>query len=258
MTTVIAALDKKTGIAYIGSDSLVVLDNNKKFSREKYIVRKEYMLGVSGYTRHINEIQKLKDYPYTIEQIVDSLEELLSPLIVDKGTRPFKDYGNCEVLFVKPGSIYYLDSILAYSDVTYNGFWAIGSGRDYALGYLDAVLNSPYMPEAPAVRHSYFLLNLIKTLEVCAKYDENTGGQPHVMMMASTMEALNEAKGESNVKAAAETPTGDGSGVAVDDSISEAIQPQAGRDSVPDTSGIGTSNQKSETDTEPLHPGLST
>ena len=177
MTCIIAVAEN--GKVYMGGDSRVSTGSGyTRVKREKKVFRiGEFLIGVSGSVRGDNllkfslDVSKNTgedDFKYMVTSVVPVLREL------------FKDAGHSEIDNNVEGVGNYL--LIGYRGVIYNfsgdfqidvyveDFTAVGTGRPYALGAMEALSEKDILPE----------LKIISALEIAGKYNAFVGAPYYV------------------------------------------------------------------------------
>lgn len=245
MTTVVGLIDK--GIGYIASDSKYGYQNLMYKGPGKFVVRNDTAIGLTGSIHHLNLIyRKTPEIIGDMFTFQDFLKELFEPIMnpSHRSDHKLRTYG-AELLVVQPKSMFYFDATLSFINVSGNKFWAIGSGTEYALGVLEILINSPYIPEDMKTRHKYMCQAIVRAITICAKYNEDTYLPVNLSVSADDEETLKMILGDKN-----ETSSSDGNRKPEDIEIPETILEQTGRDTLSNSSDIRTSDEKSEADTE--------
>lgn len=245
MTTVIGLIDK--GVGYIATDSKYGYQNLIAKGPGKFIVRGDTSIGITGTVHHLNLIHRhIPEIITDMFSLQDKFKEIFSPIMNPNYRTDTKliTYG-AEALIVQPKSMFYFDSTLSFINVSYNKFWAIGAGTEYALGAMEILINSPYIPDDMKNRHKYMCQAINRVLKVCAKYNEDTSLPMNLNITVEREELLDEILGEKD-----EASSGDGDRKSENPKVPEAVLAQAGRDSLSNTSDTGTSNQKPEANTQ--------
>ena len=151
MTTIIGVQNENGCV--IASDSRVA-DNGKVYTHPEMLKAKQrgnYIIGGAGDYRALQVVlhgwkpplvtAKAKEnlYEFVINKVAPSLKTALSDAGIDfnKGSENSDDKFELELIISINGTLFELDSDFAVA-MTDTGFYAIGSGGDYALGALHA------------------------------------------------------------------------------------------------------------------------
>jgi len=177
MTCIVAIAEN--GKVYMGGDSLVSTSSGyKRIKREKKVFKiGEFLIGVAGSVRGDNLLKFSLDVPkntgkddfkYVVTSVVPVLREL------------FRDAGHSEIDNNVEGVGNYL--LIGYRGVIYNfngdfqidvyaeDFTAVGTGRPYALGAMEALNRKKSSPKE----------KIISALEIAGKYNAFVGAPYYV------------------------------------------------------------------------------
>lgn len=187
MTTILAV--QGDGWAVIGSDSQWSTEGGRigKSSQPKVISLGKYLIGIAGHTRGANIIQHAFTPPpvppkaqgvkltkFVVSQFVPAYKQALET----SGTG-LPQYDSevaktpIDSLVVVNGVIYQIDDDYG-TDIDTNRLYAVGSGGDYGLGALQAMLDKKRLT-IPIVKRA-----ILKALSISAKFDSGTGAPFHL------------------------------------------------------------------------------
>jgi len=187
MTTILGV--QGDGWAVIGSDTQWSTENGRigKSSQPKIISSGRYLIGIAGHTRGANIVQH-SFAPPTVPPKAQGAK--LTKFIVSQFVPAYKSVleGNgiglpqydsevakteIDSLVVVNGVIFQIDSDYG-TDMDTNRLYAIGSGCDYGLGALQAMLDKKRLT-IPVVKRA-----VLKSLSISAKFDNGTGAPFHL------------------------------------------------------------------------------
>lgn len=147
-TCIVAIADR--GSVWLGADTMASDDSRKFTMGQKKLVRlsDDLLVGIAGSIR-VKDIlacsvsvppraeSEANDYRYLVTALVPEVREKLragGALVVDSGVEELPDSA---LLIGYRGGVYVIDGDLQVSQLD-SGYWAIGSGAEYALGALHA------------------------------------------------------------------------------------------------------------------------
>ena len=187
MTTILAV--QGDSWAVIGSDSQWSTEGGRigKSAQPKVITLGKYLIGIAGHTRGDNIIQHAFTPPpvppkahgvkltkFVVSQFVPAYKQALEA----SGTGLPQYDGEVaktpiDSLVVVNGVIYQIDDDYG-TDMDTNRLYAVGSGSDYGLGALQAMLDKKRLT-IPIVKRA-----ILKALSISAKFDSGTGAPFHL------------------------------------------------------------------------------
>ena len=205
MTTIVGL--QGDGFAVICVDSRISEVGRFGTLREgstKVAVNGKYLLGAAGDVRAINILHYAFNPPAPPPNIKGrKLDEFITQKFIPALRECFESQGyaspdsneekrhiaehDSTILVVINGVIYIIDGDYAWSAEA-NGHYAIGSGSDYALGALTAILPYAKFDIASARKAG------MKALSIAAKFDPDTGAPFHWFLQESTQTVKNVTK----------------------------------------------------------------
>lgn len=190
MTTIAAV--QGDGWAVIGVDSRVVEDSGRTYSlpsgQPKLVKRGPYMMSAAGDLRALNIIEHSFEPPAPGDRSGRKLDRFVSTSFVGELKDCFERIGygkdnahGAVVLVAVNGVLYEIGEDYSYMRDA-SGVYAAGSGGDYALGVLHALIEEPIdARDVSACR------NAVKTaLTIAAKLDNGTAGPFVIAIQHST------------------------------------------------------------------------
>lgn len=178
MTVIAAVHDRDSGLTYIGSDSLALLNGDRKtFVDDKIIFNGRAAVAVAGdyltntiVRRHGVDLLGIRGEASVFE-FVDRLRILLESKDIffrQDGEAP-KCFGS-NLVFANHMGVWDIDSRLCPVAVEGGTLWARGSGAEYALGAGYAL---EHMPMPPARR-------VEEAINAAIRWDSGCGGKIHI------------------------------------------------------------------------------
>jgi len=190
MTTLAAV--QGSGWAVFGVDSRVVEDSGRVYSlpssQSKLVRRGPYLMSAAGDLRAINILEHVFEPPDPSDRSGRKLDRFISTLFLPELKDTFehagygKDNQHASVIFVLVnGVVYELGEDYSYMRDSL-GLYACGSGGDYAIGALHALIDEPVESRGvddakAAVKHA---------LGIASKLDTGTGGPFSVVVQYSS------------------------------------------------------------------------
>ena len=187
MTTICAV--QGNGWVVVGWDSNVADEGGRAYladkSWSKVVQRNNWLLGAAGDVRAINLLQHQFEPPKTdltgarldklvVSVVIPSLREIFEANGYTSNTRSSGEQHGSELLFVVNGVVFEIGMDWSWCRDA-GGMYSVGSGGDYALGYL---YGQPRFQTADEAR-----IGILKALNIAARFDRFTGEPFHTKVV---------------------------------------------------------------------------
>ena len=187
MTTICAV--QGDGWVVVGWDSNVAEEGGRSYtvdrSWSKVVQRNNYLLGAAGDVRAINLLHHQFDPPKTdltgarldkfiTANVIPALREVFEVNGYTATRRSGGEQHGADILIVVNGSVYEIGSDWSWCRDT-DGMYAVGSGGDYALGYL---YGQPRFKDPEIAKQA-----VTKSLTIASRFDCYTGAPFHTKVV---------------------------------------------------------------------------
>lgn len=187
MTTICAV--QGDGWVVVGWDSNVAEEGGRAYtagkSWSKVVQRNNWLLGAAGDVRAINLLHHQFEPPRTdltgakldkllTSEVIPALRDVFDANGYTSTTRSSGEQHGSELLFVVNGTVFEIGSDWSWCRDS-DGMYAIGSGGDYALGFL---YGQPRFTDAESAREA-----IVKALSIASRFDRATGAPFHTKVV---------------------------------------------------------------------------